>query len=219
MGPDQSRPGVSLRRLTRFQAIRQAPTGLRHVGQQHGLLGAPSPYEYDDHRRNAWTRRQGYASRDGVSDRCERYPEMGDGHLLPGGPAPHCSGTRSTPRPRDGAGSSLPRSSTPLLGPHRIPRCRNTAPLAESVDGGTSNRSSTLSHRPTEPCFSRGSSRTTHRCGCVQGMSSIRRRGSANTSSAKGKMGLQLYTTISVDYFNQVDEWIKRLDTVFVRYR
>ena len=35
----------------------------------------------------------------------------------------------------------------------------------------------------------------------------------------EGKMGLQLYTTISVDYFNQHDEWIKRLDTVFVRYR
>jgi N-terminal half of MaoC dehydratase len=34
-----------------------------------------------------------------------------------------------------------------------------------------------------------------------------------------GKMGLQLYTTISVDYVNQRDEWIKRLDTVFVRYR
>ena len=32
-------------------------------------------------------------------------------------------------------------------------------------------------------------------------------------------MGLQLYTTISVDYFNQHDEWIKRLDTVFLRYR
>jgi len=35
----------------------------------------------------------------------------------------------------------------------------------------------------------------------------------------EGKMGLQLYTTISVDYFNQHDEWIKRLDTVFMRYR
>lgn len=35
----------------------------------------------------------------------------------------------------------------------------------------------------------------------------------------EGKMGLQLYTTISVDSFNQRDEWIKRLDTVFVRYR
>jgi len=35
----------------------------------------------------------------------------------------------------------------------------------------------------------------------------------------EGKMGLQLYTTISVDFFNQRDEWIKRLDTVFVRYR
>jgi hypothetical protein len=32
-------------------------------------------------------------------------------------------------------------------------------------------------------------------------------------------MGLQLYNTISVDHFNQHDEWIKRLDTVFLRYR
>ncbi len=35
----------------------------------------------------------------------------------------------------------------------------------------------------------------------------------------EGKMGLQLYTTISVDYVNARDEWIKRLDTVFLRYR
>jgi hypothetical protein len=35
----------------------------------------------------------------------------------------------------------------------------------------------------------------------------------------EGKMGLQLYTTISVDFFNQHDEWVKRLDTVFVRYQ
>ena len=33
-----------------------------------------------------------------------------------------------------------------------------------------------------------------------------------------GRMGLQLYTTISVDFTNQRDEWIKRLDTVFIRY-
>jgi hypothetical protein len=33
-----------------------------------------------------------------------------------------------------------------------------------------------------------------------------------------GRMGLQLYTTISVDFHNQHDEWIKRLDTVFIRY-
>jgi hypothetical protein len=33
-----------------------------------------------------------------------------------------------------------------------------------------------------------------------------------------GRMGLQLYTTVSVDFTNQNDEWIKRLDTVFVRY-
>jgi len=35
----------------------------------------------------------------------------------------------------------------------------------------------------------------------------------------EGKMGPQLYTTISVDYFNQHEEWIKRRDTVFVRYQ
>jgi hypothetical protein len=35
----------------------------------------------------------------------------------------------------------------------------------------------------------------------------------------QGKMGLQLYTTVSDDLYNQRDEWIKRLDTVFLRYR
>lgn len=35
----------------------------------------------------------------------------------------------------------------------------------------------------------------------------------------EGRMGLQLYTTISVDYTNAHGEWIKTLDTVFVRYR
>jgi hypothetical protein len=34
----------------------------------------------------------------------------------------------------------------------------------------------------------------------------------------EGRMGLQLYTTVSDNLFNQHDEWIKRLDTVFVRY-
>jgi hypothetical protein len=35
----------------------------------------------------------------------------------------------------------------------------------------------------------------------------------------EGKMGLQLYTTTSNDFYNQDGVWIKRLDTVFVRYR
>src|SRR5262245_26033022 len=35
----------------------------------------------------------------------------------------------------------------------------------------------------------------------------------------EGKMGPQLYTTIAVDYFHQKEEWIKRRDTVFVRYQ
>lgn len=35
----------------------------------------------------------------------------------------------------------------------------------------------------------------------------------------EGRMGLQLYTTVSEDYRNQDGEWIKRLDTVYVRYR
>ena len=35
----------------------------------------------------------------------------------------------------------------------------------------------------------------------------------------EGRMGLQLYTTVSDDLFNQHGDWIKRLDTVFVRYR
>jgi hypothetical protein len=35
----------------------------------------------------------------------------------------------------------------------------------------------------------------------------------------EGKMGLQLYTTISQELVNQRDEWVKTLDTVFVRYR
>jgi N-terminal half of MaoC dehydratase len=35
----------------------------------------------------------------------------------------------------------------------------------------------------------------------------------------EGKMGLQLYTTTSNNWYNQNGEWIKRLDTVFVRYR
>jgi hypothetical protein len=34
-----------------------------------------------------------------------------------------------------------------------------------------------------------------------------------------GRMGLMLYTTISLDYVNQHDEWIKTLDTTFLRYR
>jgi hypothetical protein len=35
----------------------------------------------------------------------------------------------------------------------------------------------------------------------------------------EGKMGLRLYTTISQELVNQRDEWVKTLDTVFVRYR
>ncbi len=35
----------------------------------------------------------------------------------------------------------------------------------------------------------------------------------------QGKMGLQLYTTVSDNLYNQRDEWIKRLDTIFVRYQ
>jgi len=34
----------------------------------------------------------------------------------------------------------------------------------------------------------------------------------------EGRMGHQLYTTVSVKLSNQVGEWIKTLDTVFVRY-
>jgi hypothetical protein len=34
----------------------------------------------------------------------------------------------------------------------------------------------------------------------------------------EGRMGLQLYTTISDNLYNQHGDWIKRLDTVFVRY-
>jgi hypothetical protein len=34
----------------------------------------------------------------------------------------------------------------------------------------------------------------------------------------EGRMGLQLYTTIAIDYVNQRDEWIKTLETVYVRY-
>ena len=35
----------------------------------------------------------------------------------------------------------------------------------------------------------------------------------------EGRMGLQLYTTISDELTNQNGEWIKTLDTEFVRYR
>jgi hypothetical protein len=35
----------------------------------------------------------------------------------------------------------------------------------------------------------------------------------------EGRMGLQLYTTVTDELHNQHGEWIKRLDTVFVRYR
>jgi N-terminal half of MaoC dehydratase len=35
----------------------------------------------------------------------------------------------------------------------------------------------------------------------------------------EGRMGLQLYTTISDELTNQNEEWIKTLETVFVRYR
>ena len=34
----------------------------------------------------------------------------------------------------------------------------------------------------------------------------------------EGRMGLQLYTTISLELVNQRDEWIKTLDTVYVRF-
>ena len=35
----------------------------------------------------------------------------------------------------------------------------------------------------------------------------------------QGRMGLQLYTVISAENRNQNDEWVKTLDTEFVRYR
>jgi N-terminal half of MaoC dehydratase len=35
----------------------------------------------------------------------------------------------------------------------------------------------------------------------------------------QGKMGLQLYTTVSNQYVNQVDEQVKLLHTVYLRYR
>jgi N-terminal half of MaoC dehydratase len=34
----------------------------------------------------------------------------------------------------------------------------------------------------------------------------------------EGRMGLQLYTTIALDYVNQRDEWIKTLETVYLRW-
>jgi len=37
-------------------------------------------------------------------------------------------------------------------------------------------------------------------------------------SEREGRMGLQLYTTISEVLTNQRDEWVKTVDTVFVRY-
>jgi len=41
----------------------------------------------------------------------------------------------------------------------------------------------------------------------------------ANYYERQGRMGLQLYTVVSVAYENQHGEWIKTLDTEFVRYR
>jgi hypothetical protein len=38
-------------------------------------------------------------------------------------------------------------------------------------------------------------------------------------SEREGRMGLQLYTTLSQEVINQNDEWIKTVDVVFVRYR
>ncbi len=35
----------------------------------------------------------------------------------------------------------------------------------------------------------------------------------------EGRMGLQLYTTISLDYFTDQHDWIKTRDTVFLRYQ
>ena len=34
----------------------------------------------------------------------------------------------------------------------------------------------------------------------------------------EGRMGLQLYTTIALELVNQRDEWIKTLETVYVRW-
>jgi N-terminal half of MaoC dehydratase len=34
----------------------------------------------------------------------------------------------------------------------------------------------------------------------------------------EGRMGLQLYTTIALEYVNQRDEWIKTLETVYLRF-
>jgi hypothetical protein len=35
----------------------------------------------------------------------------------------------------------------------------------------------------------------------------------------QGRMGLQLYTTVTDNLYNQDGQWIKRLDTVFLRWR
>jgi hypothetical protein len=35
----------------------------------------------------------------------------------------------------------------------------------------------------------------------------------------QGKMGLQLYTTVSDNFYNPRGEWIKRLDTIYLRYQ
>ena len=37
-------------------------------------------------------------------------------------------------------------------------------------------------------------------------------------SEREGRMGLQLYTTLSTEFVNQLDQLIKTLDTVYVRY-
>jgi hypothetical protein len=38
-------------------------------------------------------------------------------------------------------------------------------------------------------------------------------------SERQGKMGLQLYTTVSDNLFNQDGAWIKQLDTIYMRYQ
>lgn len=37
-------------------------------------------------------------------------------------------------------------------------------------------------------------------------------------SEREGRMGLQLYTTLTEEFTNQLGEWIKSIDTVYVRY-
>ena len=88
----------------------------------------------------------------------------------------------------------------------------------EADPGARSSRNSVSPRRRTKRTCSR-------RCGCAIGGVRMRpgdvirsTRRITDYFEREGRMGLQLYTTIALEYVNQHDEWIKTLETVYLRW-